>query len=64
MGKTSFIKEMIDQVRSIPKFIYNSAFVLSLMKRCTRNRELRHPAITVLPLISLLFNLCFNVSLS
>jgi hypothetical protein len=33
MGKTSFIKEVIDQVRSVPKFIYNHAFVLSLMRR-------------------------------
>jgi 2-keto-4-pentenoate hydratase len=24
MGKTSFIKEVIDQARSIPKFIYNN----------------------------------------
>jgi hypothetical protein len=46
MGKTSFIKEVIDQARSIPKFIYNHAFVLSLMRRHTRNRELRRPAIT------------------
>jgi hypothetical protein len=46
MGKTSFIKEVIDQARSIPKFIYNHTLVLSLMRRHTRNRELRRPAIT------------------
>jgi hypothetical protein len=46
MGKTSFIKEVIDQARSIPKFIYNHIWVLSLMRRHTRNRELRRPAIT------------------
>jgi hypothetical protein len=38
MGKTSFIKEVIDQARSIPKFIYNHIWVLSLMRRHTRNR--------------------------
>ena len=46
MGKVSFIKEVIDMAGSIPKFIYNHDFVLSLMKRYTRNNELRHPAIT------------------
>jgi hypothetical protein len=46
MGKTSFIKELIDQARSVPKFIYNHTFVLSLMKRHTKNKELRRPAIT------------------
>jgi hypothetical protein len=40
MVKTSFIKEVIDQARSIPKFIYNHTFVLSLMMRHTKNREL------------------------
>jgi hypothetical protein len=46
MGKTSFIKELIDKGRSVPKFIYNHIWVLSLMRRHTRNRELRRPAIT------------------
>eukprot|EP00253_Pinus_taeda_P006022 PITA_06022 len=46
MGKISFIKEAVDMARSIPKFIYNHAFVLSLMRRFTRNKELRRPAIT------------------
>ncbi len=32
--------------RSIPRFIYTHAFVLSLMRRCTKNRELQCPAIT------------------
>jgi hypothetical protein len=31
MGKNSFIKEVIVQARSIPKFTYNHAFVLSLV---------------------------------
>ena len=46
MGKLSFMKEVIDMARSVPKFIYNHAFVLSLMRRFTRNKELRHFAIT------------------
>jgi hypothetical protein len=46
MGKTSFIKEVIDQAGSVPKFIYNHIWVLGLMRRHTRNMELRHPAIT------------------
>ena len=46
MGKIPFIKEVINQARSIPKFIYNHAFVLSLMRRHTKNRELKSPAIT------------------
>jgi hypothetical protein len=46
MGKTSFIKEVIDQTRSIPKFIYNHTFVLILMRRHTKNKELWRPAIT------------------
>eukprot|EP00253_Pinus_taeda_P001725 PITA_01725 len=36
MGKLSFIKETIDMARSISKFIYNHAFVLSLMRRYNR----------------------------
>jgi hypothetical protein len=49
MGKASFIKEVIDQARSVPKFIYNHIWVLSLMRRHTRNKELRCPAITHFP---------------
>ena len=45
MGKIPFIKVVIDQARSIPKFIYNHAFVLSLMRRHTKNKELKRPAI-------------------
>ena len=46
MGKTPFIKVVIDQVRAIPKFIYNHGFVLSLMRRHTKNKELKRLAIT------------------
>lgn len=64
MGKLSFIKEVVDMARSVPKFIYNHAFVLSLMRKFTRNKELRCPVINVLPQTLLLFNLCFDVSSS
>jgi hypothetical protein len=46
MGKTSLIKEVIDQAWSVPKFIYNHTSVLSLMRRHTQNMELRRLAIT------------------
>lgn len=46
LGKLHFVKEVIDLARSIPNFIYNHALVLSLMRRHTRDRELRHPTIT------------------
>eukprot|EP00253_Pinus_taeda_P003982 PITA_03982 len=36
MGKLSFIKEAVDMDRSIPKFIYNHGFFLSLMRRYNR----------------------------
>ena len=45
MEKIPFIKEVIDQARSIPKFIYNHAFVLRRMRRHTKNRELKCLAI-------------------
>jgi hypothetical protein len=44
--KIFFIKEVINQARNIPKFIYNHAFILGLVRICTRNRELRRPTIT------------------
>eukprot|EP00253_Pinus_taeda_P022485 PITA_22485 len=46
MGKLSFIKDVVDMARNVPKFIYNHAFVLSLMRRFTRNKELQRLAIT------------------
>ena len=46
MGKLSFIKEAVDMARSVPKFIYNHTFVLSLMRKFTRNKELWRPVIT------------------
>jgi hypothetical protein len=46
MGKLDWIKETIDLARSITKFIYNHAFVLSMMRQFTDDKELVRPAIT------------------
>jgi hypothetical protein len=40
MGNTSFIKEVIDQARSVHKFIYNHIWVLSRMRRHTKKSKL------------------------
>ena len=46
IGKISFVKDIVDSSKSITKFIYNHASVLSLMKKFTNNKELVRPAIT------------------
>jgi hypothetical protein len=46
VGKIPFIKDVIDQEKSILKFIYNHGFVLNLMRKHTKDRELRRPTIT------------------
>jgi hypothetical protein len=46
VGKISFIKDVIDQARRATKFIYNHAFVLNLVRKLTRNKELLHPTVT------------------
>jgi hypothetical protein len=46
VGKIPFIKELIDQAKSIPKYIYNHAFVLNLMRTYTNDRELRRLVVT------------------
>jgi hypothetical protein len=46
MGKIPYIRDIVDSAKSILKFIYNHASVLSLMRRFTNNKELVHPAIT------------------
>ena len=46
MGKIPYIRDIVESAKSITKFIYNHASVLSLMRRFTNNRELVHPAIT------------------
>eukprot|EP00253_Pinus_taeda_P003832 PITA_03832 len=45
IGKISFVKDIVDLSKSITKFIYNHASVLSLMRKFT-NKELVHPTIT------------------
>jgi hypothetical protein len=46
VGKIPFVKEVIDQAKNIPKYIYNHAFVLNLMRTYTKDRELRRLAVT------------------
>jgi hypothetical protein len=46
MGKIPYIRDIVESAKSITKFIYNHAFVLSLMRRFTNNKELVRPAIT------------------
>jgi hypothetical protein len=46
MGKIPYIKDIVESARNITKFIYNHAYVLSLMRRFINNRELVRPAIT------------------
>jgi hypothetical protein len=46
VGKIPFIKEVIDQAKSILKFIYNHGFFLNLMRTHTKVRELRRPTVT------------------
>jgi hypothetical protein len=46
IAKIPYIKDIFELARSITKFIYNHASVLSLMRRFTNNRELVRSAIT------------------
>jgi hypothetical protein len=46
MGKIDWIKDAINSMRSITKFIYNHASVLSLMRQFTGDKELVRPTIT------------------
>jgi hypothetical protein len=45
MGKLDWISETIDSRRSITKFIYNHASVLSMMRQFTHDKELMRLAI-------------------
>ena len=53
--KIDWIKDTIDSVRSITKFIYNHAAMLSLMRKFTGDKELVLPS-HALPLALFLFN--------
>ena len=44
--KISFVKDIVDSSKSITKFIYNHASVLSLMRKFTNNKGLVCPTIT------------------
>eukprot|EP00253_Pinus_taeda_P001982 PITA_01982 len=46
IGKIPFVKDIVDSSKSITKIIYNHTFVLSLMRKFTKNKELVCPAIT------------------
>jgi len=46
MGKNPYIEDIIELIRSITKFIYNYAYVLSFKRRFTNKKELVHPTIT------------------
>ena len=46
MAKEDDVKNMISQCQQLTGFIYNHGWVLSLMRRETKNRELIRPAIT------------------
>ena len=39
IAKIPYIKDIFELAKSITKFIYNHAFVLSLIRRFTNNRE-------------------------
>jgi hypothetical protein len=40
MGKASFIKDVIDQAKSVPSLYITILWVLSLVRRHTKNRQL------------------------
>ena len=46
IGKIPMVRHIVESSKSITKFIYNHASVLSLMRRFTNNKELVRPAIT------------------
>ena len=46
IGKQDWVKDVIDQAKSITKYIYNHSWVLNLMRKNTGNMELVRLAIT------------------
>eukprot|EP00253_Pinus_taeda_P015721 PITA_15721 len=46
IGKIPTVRDFVESSKSITKFIYNHASVLSLMRRFTNNKDLVRPAIT------------------
>ena len=46
LGKLPWLKEIIEQGRSVCKFIYNHTWVLDLMRKHNDQKELSHPGVT------------------
>ena len=46
IDKHDWVKDVIEQAKSITKYIYNPSWVLNLMRKTAGNRELVRPAIT------------------
>eukprot|EP00253_Pinus_taeda_P014820 PITA_14820 len=46
IGKVPIMRDIVESSRSITKYIYNHASVLSLMRKFTKNKESVRPAIT------------------
>eukprot|EP00253_Pinus_taeda_P004357 PITA_04357 len=46
IGKIPTVRDIVESSKSITKFIYNHSSALSLMRKCTNNKELVRPAIT------------------
>ena len=46
IGKLPWIKTIIEQGRSVCKFIYNHIWVLNGMRKYTNQKELSHPRVT------------------
>ena len=46
IGKIDWVKNTVDHAKSITKFIYNHSWILSLMRRHTRGRDIIRTAIT------------------
>eukprot|EP00253_Pinus_taeda_P033830 PITA_33830 len=46
IDKIPTVRDIVESSKSITKFIYNHSSVLSLMRKCTNNKELVRPAFT------------------
>ena len=46
IGKQDWVKDVIEQAKSITKYIYNYSWVSNLMRKNTGDRELVRPSIT------------------
>ena len=46
IGKLDRVKNTVDHAKSITKFIYNHSWILSLMRKHVRGKDIIRPAIT------------------